>query len=101
VRLYKQPTETQVEKIRKNWARISRFGFVRFVLLVGTAMFVFMIACWVGFIFLYGNQRVLHMAFVWEATLPGTALLSYLFPVLYYGMVWTWIRRVDAATRAF
>jgi hypothetical protein len=98
--LYKQATETQVEKIRKNWARISRLGFVRFVLLVGTAMFFFMIACWVGFTYLYGTEKVLRMAFVWEATLPCTAFLSYLFPALYYGMVRTWIRRVDTATPA-
>jgi len=98
MQLYRQPTDIQVQKIRQRWAQISRFGFFLFVLLAGTALFAFTTVCWVGFTCLGGHQQLLHMAVVWETMLPFMALLSYMLPVAYYLVVWTWMRRVGAAS---
>jgi hypothetical protein len=97
---YKQPTVIQVQKIRQNWARMSRFGFLPFVLLSGTAVFLFSTTCWIGFTYLGGQQKLLHMAVVWETTIPWMVFLSYFGTSLYYGAMWMWIRRVGAATQA-
>jgi hypothetical protein len=91
---YTQPNQTQINRIRSGWARISRFGALRFVLAVGGALFAWMLICFVAFVDLAGNQRVLRMPFVWEATLPSTALISLMCPIAYYILLRVWIRRI-------
>jgi hypothetical protein len=89
-----QPNEKQITNIRSAWSRISRFGIARFVLAAGGALFAWMVICWVAIIYLAGNQRVLHMPFVWEATLPCMALLSFACPIAYYILLRGWIGRI-------
>jgi hypothetical protein len=88
------PTEKQKAKIRANWARLSRLGLPLFTLLFGTALLAWMYICHIGFSYLYGTQHLLHQSWYIETTLPFMALLSYLFPLAYYWMVWTWIKRI-------
>jgi hypothetical protein len=94
MRLYKTPTEKQKVKIRANWARLTRLGLPLFTLLVGTALLVWMCICYIGFSYLYGTQHLLHQGWYIKSTLPFMAFLSYLFPLAYYAMVWTWIKRI-------
>ena len=96
MRLYQTgaPTEKQKAKIRANWARITRLGLPLYTFLLGTALLAWMCICYVGFSYLYGTQRLLHHTWYIESILPGMAFLSYLFPLAYYAMVWTWIKRI-------
>ena len=88
------PTEKQKAKIRTNWARITRLGLPLFTLLLGTGLLVWMCICFTGFNYLYGTQGLLHNSWYIKSTLPFMALLSYLVPLAYYWMVWTWIKRI-------
>jgi hypothetical protein len=94
MRLYQTPTEKQKAKIRANWARITRLGLPLFTLLFGTALLVWMCICLTGFSYLYGTQRLLRESWYIKSTLPFITFLSYLFPLTYYWMVRTWIKRI-------
>jgi hypothetical protein len=94
MRLYETLSDKQKAKIRANWARITRLGLPLFTLLVGTALLIWMCICYTGFSYLYGTQHLLHQSWYIKSILPGMAFLSYLFPLAYYFMVWTWIKRI-------
>jgi hypothetical protein len=94
MRLYQTPTEKQKIKIRANWAKISRLGLPLFTLLLGTALLIWICICFTGFSYLYGTQRFLHESWYIKNTLPFLAVISYFFPLVYYWIVWTWIKRI-------
>jgi hypothetical protein len=94
MRLYQTPTEKQKTKIRTNWARISRLSLPLFTLLFGTALLIWICICFAGFSYLYGIQRFLHESWYIKSTLPFLAVVSYFVPLVYYWMVWTWIKRI-------
>jgi hypothetical protein len=56
-----------------------------------------MVLCWLGFIVALGNTRVLHMAFVWYATLSAEAVMSLAMILCVYYLLRISAQRLDAA----
>ncbi len=88
-------TPEQYRIIHARWQRISRFGFVPFVLLVGITGFLLMSAftflpTWLGL-------RAHHLKYPWSAELSLDSLelralllvVMFMFPLMYwFGMKW-------------
>jgi len=83
--------------IRARWARIQLFGRVRYITLGTAALWVWITLCWLGFMFALGNTRVLHIAFVWCATLPILAVLSFAAMLCHYYLLRIYVHRLNAA----
>jgi hypothetical protein len=96
IRPPKRISEKQTASIRKNWARIQRFGRIRFIALATAALWMWMVLCWIGFVVAFGNARVLDMAFVWSASLPAEAVMS-LAAILCSSYLRISVQRLDAA----
>jgi hypothetical protein len=89
-------TDKQIRRVREQRQKMVRLGLPLFVLTRGTILLLWMCLCFVGMMYLYGRQRLLHQAFVLESTLPCTALLAYLMPLAQYWMVRQMVRRMDS-----
>jgi hypothetical protein len=92
-----KPNEKQAAIIRKRWARIQRFGRIRFIALATIALWAWMVLCWLGFIVALGNTRILHMAFVWCISLPAQAVMSFAMILCGYYLLSISVQRLDAA----
>ena len=56
-----------------------------------------MVLCWLGFMVALGNTRVLHMAFVWYATLSAEGVMSLAMILCVYYLLSISAQRLDAA----
>jgi len=91
------PTEEQIRKVQERWQKMDRLGLPLFVLTRGTILLIWMCFCFVCMLYLYGRQRFLHQAFVFESVLPCMAILAYVMPLTQYWMVRQMVRRTGSA----